>query len=90
MTIQKRPSYCTISIHAPREGGDVDKDTVVNSILLISIHAPREGGDNKFGKLSRIIVISIHAPREGGDDKVHLVADAALDFNPRPPRGGRR
>ena len=37
-----------ISIHAPREGGDVDKETVVNSILLISIHAPREGGDIMF------------------------------------------
>ena len=29
----------------PPRRGRLDKDTVVNSILLISIHAPREGGD---------------------------------------------
>ena len=38
-----------ISIHAPREGGDVwaplsEDDTA------ISIHAPREGGDEQIGR----------------------------------------
>ena len=33
-----------ISIHAPREGGDIDLITR-QSLLQISIHAPREGGD---------------------------------------------
>ena len=36
--------------------------------------------------------ISIHAPREGGD--FHILPRAGAkslgDFNPRPPRGGRR
>ena len=36
-----------ISIHAPREGGDLDfLGTVLD--FIISIHAPREGGDVKI------------------------------------------
>ena len=35
---------CTISIHAPREGGDA-YDYTVELEGEISIHAPREGGD---------------------------------------------
>ena len=57
----------SISIHAPREGGD---DTVVQreEEMKISIHAPREGGDTVNGILKLIrMIISIHAPREGGD-----------------------
>ena len=33
-----------ISIHAPREGGDLTI-SVICTELAISIHAPREGGD---------------------------------------------
>ena len=36
--------YTTISIHAPREGGDHISPRK-NAITIISIHAPREGGD---------------------------------------------
>ena len=35
----------TISIHAPREGGDWDFPLYVFVRKEISIHAPREGGD---------------------------------------------
>ena len=35
-------------------------------------------------------VISIHAPREGGDYAHSLILPSLSDFNPRPPRGGRR
>ena len=35
-----------ISIHAPREGGDLFVP-FPSPYLLISIHAPREGGDSK-------------------------------------------
>ena len=34
--------------------------------------------------------ISIHAPREGGDRRDFYPLLDRLDFNPRPPRGGRR
>ena len=33
--------------------------------------------------------ISIHAPREGGDTMVDVTDVSAINFNPRPPRGGR-
>ena len=35
-----------ISIHAPREGGDVARH-LDDGWTLISIHAPREGGDHQ-------------------------------------------
>ena len=34
-----------ISIHAPREGGDLTMISPSRLPSLISIHAPREGGD---------------------------------------------
>ena len=37
----------------------------------------------------RIFLISIHAPREGGDGGYNDEVITHLDFNPRPPRGGR-
>ena len=57
----------------------------------ISIHAPREGGD--YGGIMDLVnyyAISIHAPREGGDFVVICNIKQKGDFNPRPPRGGRR
>ena len=38
----------------------------------------------------RMADISIHAPREGGDGAGNRSISAAVNFNPRPPRGGRR
>ena len=35
-------------------------------------------------------MISIHAPREGGDSCSFDVGPVRTNFNPRPPRGGRR
>ena len=55
-----------ISIHAPREGGDLYLP-VACDISVISIHAPREGGDFNSHRLTSSVCISIHAPREGGD-----------------------
>ena len=57
----------------------------------ISIHAPREGGDFDNTICERLAAyISIHAPREGGDTEIILHIEQEADFNPRPPRGGRR
>ena len=58
----------------------------------ISIHAPREGGDHSILRLLNDRPnISIHAPREGGDQKQHTQEQhTSNNFNPRPPRGGRR
>ena len=55
-----------ISIHAPREGSDLDFEVILMS-CYISIHAPREGSDPKVLRLVDLYKISIHAPREGSD-----------------------
>ena len=60
-----------------------------SSRTWISIHAPREGGDGYQYEDLRLVVISIHAPREGGDGGYNDEVITHLDFNPRPPRGGR-
>ena len=58
-----------ISIHAPREGGDLAEAVEVLKVghIPISIHAPREGGDVHDRCSHSRYIISIHAPREGGD-----------------------
>ena len=56
-----------ISIHAPREGGDLKKEVETVKAAGISIHAPREGGDKGVTNINTDKKISIHAPREGGD-----------------------
>ena len=73
----------------PARGATVKND-YPNAFIKISIHAPREGGDTKTGQSGSAGVISIHAPREGGDQQAAGTLDADEDFNPRPPRGGRR
>ena len=61
------------------------------STTNISIHAPREGGDSAgAGPDMGGPAISIHAPREGGDLTRSEIKTRSEDFNPRPPRGGRR
>ena len=56
----------SISIHAPREGGDFAPRSAA-ARPDISIHAPREGGDARHSRRRIRCRISIHAPREGGD-----------------------
>ena len=80
----------TISIHAPREGGDVMLLSQFYTLTDISIHAPREGGDVCYRYTTPQYLISIHAPREGGDDTWLLCCARIQHFNPRPPRGGRQ
>ena len=103
-----------ISIHAPREGGDVHDGPGGRMGQHFNPRPPRGGRRQELRGLRRMADISIHAPREGGD--VGLTRDqikpalfqstppargaTALvgadqigvlgDFNPRPPRGGRR
>ena len=56
-----------ISIHAAREGGDINRNRVV-PCRKISIHAAREGGDDLRTYTGRDgTEISIHAAREDGD-----------------------
>ena len=63
---KERTPFTDISIHAAREGGDVNNMKNIHEIA-ISIHAAREGGDDfhLFAVVHQDI--SIHAAREGGD-----------------------
>ena len=90
--IRYRAGLCDhrISIHAPREGGDAYVPRVIGQEISISIHAPREGGDKGRVYVTLNKNISIHAPREGGDLHSNAFDGSVQDFNPRPPRGGRR
>ena len=38
----------SVSIHAPRAGGDVDLSADANGVVVVSIHAPRAGGDGSL------------------------------------------
>ena len=44
----------------------------------------------RYSDFPPIVMISIHAPREGGDGRRDDADADPGDFNPRPPRGGRR
>ena len=79
----------TISIHAPRVGGDV-RAHHLRMVDIISIHAPRVGGDFALSAMFWFVkFISIHAPRVGGDATSRRSDWNGLNFNPRPPCGGR-
>ena len=51
---------------------------------------PARGATKEFTFYWIYSVISIHAPREGGDCSLPSGPTVARNFNPRPPRGGRR
>ena len=79
--------FVIISIHAPREGGDLRSPLRVR-LSSISIHAPREGGDRDFKNMDKRVVISIHAPREGGDTGVGIMKSSRIWISIHAPREG--
>ena len=54
----------------------------------ISIHAPARGATLHLGDFVDEDIFQ-STPREGGDDYTALLFVVPMDFNPRPPRGGR-
>ena len=60
-----------ISIHAPREGGDVLPKDKADEIALFQSTPPARGATAGHHLTVAAQVISIHAPREGGDDAAH-------------------
>ena len=57
--------------------------------LKISIHALRGEGDEKASRSLANFDISIHALRGEGDGGRRIIKSRGIDFNPRPPWGGR-
>ena len=87
MTVIKKASAGSISIHAPHEGGDGGTG-IGNASRVISIHAPREGGDEAArADLVNWKLISIHASREGGDHGGGGVVHAGRISIHAPARG---
>ena len=80
-----------ISIHVPREGDDWISHRFTVMAPPISIHVPREGDDLTERPATPVgMPISIHVPREGDDTVSNGFVLRGGNFNPRPPRGGRR
>ena len=79
-----------ISIHAPREGGDLGQRSIRWITSRFQSTPPARGATRRRLSGQALRDISIHAPREGGDLGLPQSDSMHLDFNPRPPRGGRR
>ena len=79
-----------ISIHAPREGGDISSWKSDIDKQRFQSTPPARGATSSTGNPSNNSPISIHAPREGGDFLGKFTVNQNYNFNPRPPRGGRR
>ena len=83
------PAGGGISIHAPREGGDLPRWLWTTTLPIFQSTPPARGATLSAKTEFQAIAISIHAPREGGDYYVISFRVVVEDFNPRPPRGGR-
>ena len=79
-----------ISIHAPREGCDLDGGGDQFHRLVISIHAPREGCDAIYPHATIVAwgFQSTH-PARGATTQYPKIARRKFYFNPRTPRGVR-
>ncbi len=79
-----------ISIHALREEGD-DRAIVRDHECRGFLSTPSARRATWLCMaFSMSLIISIHALREEGDARATGLDDSAIDFYPRPPRGGRR
>ena len=78
----------TISIHAPREGGDHDHAHRHHRSDDFNPRPPRGGRLKHIGLRTQHAEISIHAPREGGDTAAPAghISDSVFQSTP-PARG---
>ena len=80
-----------ISIHAPREGCDLDwPDIDLIMKMIISIHAPREGCDlQQLPQYSTAFLFQSTHPARGATPLYLVQYKYHHHFNPRTPRGVR-
>ena len=76
-----------ISIHAPREGGDVVNAKRFPSVT-ISIHAPREGGDLSFGLKKWVTLRFQSTPPARGATLIAKALKKSCIFQSTPPARG--
>ena len=80
----------TISIHAPREGGDSQADEVPNIALRFQSTPPGWGATLVTIEKRKISdYFNPRPPRGGRLARYRQSFHGNTDFNPRPPRGGR-
>ena len=77
-----------ISIHAPREGGDLRSLQISNKQLNFNPRPPRGGRLLAVLRIGVVHRISIHAPREGGDLQVVQHGIVRLGISIHAPREG--
>ena len=85
-----RDHVVSISIHAPREGGDVLEMCPIRLKMVDFNPRPPRGGRPAaiLAIYSPRVAISIHAPREGGDIIPCFLNGAKLSFQSTPPARG--
>ena len=74
-----------ISIHAAREGGDLDKKIDWTDFLEFQSTPPVMSATGKLAHCRSVSNISIHAAREGGDPSDSEFAKLGLEFQSTPP-----
>ena len=78
----------TISIHAPREGGDSSANRCRSCWIHFNPRPPRGGRRENANYIQGNSEISIHAPREGGDEGTPLSPSIYERFQSTPPARG--
>ena len=81
-------ALCDISIHAPREGGDVSALNKKPTIALFQSTPPARGATCQSFGIKIFLLISIHAPREGGDGPKRRRHGTRPKFQSTPPARG--
>ena len=77
-----------ISIHAPREGGDVYLAPFTLRLCGFQSTPPARGATVVLLHKGVRLLISIHAPREGGDNVISTLAPAVGISIHAPREGG--
>ena len=78
----------SISIHAPREGGDISWAALWAWWRDFNPRPPRGGRPSLYNAVAVFSRISIHAPREGGDFSGKAQTSKLKPFQSTPPARG--
>ena len=88
MFLRRGSRHSLISIHAPREGGDVILWPLCLPLWAFQSTPPARGATRILVFIRVIKMISIHAPREGGDQNGRTIKKLSSLFQSTPPARG--
>ena len=74
-----------VSIHAPREGRDLDSCLLRSLPPKFQSTRPVKGATGRLALAEFLGEVSIHAPREGRDSRARGGSRPRRSFNPRAP-----